>query len=262
MKRLVFAAALSVTALAFADTVQSTDTFGVLKIGDTTSPTVVLCVPWKGVDNEDVKVANLIMTSNRKADDELYYYDTANSAYRAWKMNADGANGGTWTAFTEVSSSGITPGAIVSDKTAERGEALILVRKPNDASANPLTYPEVYLYGKYTSTAGKTTITAPGAGVAQVFNLIAPTKVESSGYDMTNKGADTGTSINPADCIRINNVNRLYQYRNNKWGYYTGGATKNQETGEWELDFTEGLTIPAGEGAWYISRGGSPKFTW
>lgn len=249
MKRLVFAAALSFAAFAFADTVSGTDTYGVLKIADTTHATVVVCVPWIGVNGSAIKVSDLIMTSNRKNGDVLYYYDSGDGEYRAWEFNEITQ---VWEATDEVSAGGVTLGTEAEDQTAARGDALIIVRQPTDASADPLTYPEVYLYGKYTADSASTEITA-GNSAAPVYNLIAPPN-GTEGCNM-NSVTCTGT-IDAKDRIRINNDAKQYQYVSGSgWGYYTVGDNGMPS-------FQPDLTIPAGEGAWYISKGGNPTFTW
>ena len=246
MKRLVFAAALSFAAFAFADTVQSANTFGVLKIADTTHANVAVCVPWVAAGaGGPVNVTNLVMASNREAGDVVYYYDATAKDFKAWELQ-----GGAWTAIPSAVKVGSIDVAVPVDAvTAARGGALIIHRE--DAT-NP-----IYLYGQYSGDAAMTTV-AQGAEDAPVISLIAPPS--TTDYVMTSKTPTSG-SIGAKDYIQLSGDSKRYQYKNGSWGVYGADEWKS-ETGQWEPSFSAGLVIPAGQGALYVSKGGNPTFTW
>ena len=257
MKRLVFAAALSFAVSAFADTVQSANIFGVMKIDGTSTANLAVCVPWVAAGTGgDIKVADIVMASNRETGDVVYYYDATAKNFKAWELQ-DGA----WTAVSSVSSSssGVTIGETAASQTAARGGALIVHRENSVSLAKP-----IYLYGQYSSDAATTAITA-GTAAAPVISLIAPPSTAAAGYDMNAEGhaiVSTGTSIGANDYIMLSGSSVRYQYKEGAgWGVY-GGDEWNSATSQWTRSFTAGLVIPAGRGALYVSKGGNPTFTW
>ena len=250
MKRLVFAAALSFAASAFADTVQSANTFGVLKIADTTHANVAVCVPWVAAGaGGPVNVTNLVMASNREAGDVVYYYDATAKNFKAWELQ-----GGAWTAIPSAVKVGSIDVAVPVDAvTAARGGALIIHREGETSLAKP-----IYLYGQYSGGEATTTV-AQGTELLPVISLIAPPS--TTNYVMTSKTPTSG-SINANDYIQLSGDKKRYQYQDGKgWGVYGADEWKS-ETSQWEPSFTPGLVIPAGQGALYVSKGGDPTFTW
>ena len=254
MKRLVFAAALSFVASAFADTVQSANTFGVLKIADTTHANVAVCVPWVAAGTGgSVNVTNLVMASNRETGDVVYYYDATAKNFKAWELQ-----NGAWTAISSVGTAGSIGVAVPDDAvTAARGGALIIHRGGETSVAKP----PIYLYGQYSGDAATTTVAAATEEVPVVISLIAPPS--TTNYVMTSKTPTSG-SIGANDYIQLSGDKKRYQYNStsSKWGYYS--TSEAFENGEWKVvtTFNEGLTIPAGQGALYVSKGGNPTFTW
>jgi len=256
MKRLVFAAALSFAASAFADTVQSANTFGVLKIADTTHANVAVCVPWVAAGTGDaIKVADIVMASNRETGDVVYYYDGTAKNFKAWELH-DGA----WTAISSVGKAGSIDVAVPDGAvTAARGGALIIHRENQTSVAKP-----IYLYGQYSGDAATTTVAQGSPNTPPVISLIAPPS--TTAYDMNASGHATVSSgsIGPDDYIQLSGDKKRYQYNSTsyKWGYYS--TSEKFENGEWKVvtTFNEGLTIPAGQGALYVSKGGDPTFRW
>lgn len=251
MKRLVFAAALSFAASAFADTVQSASTFGVLKIADTTHTNLAVCVPWVAAGaGGPIKVADIVMASNREEGDVVYYY--SGSAFLAW-----GYSGGEWSALSSVTTNGVAVGAAVANQTANRGGSLIIHRNTSESLAKP-----IYLYGQYSNESATTAITA-GSSESPVISLIAPPSTAADGYDMNAQGHATVSdgSVGTDDYIQLSGDTKRYQFNSNtgKWGVY---GKVVWTSGSPESSFTEGLTIPAGQGALYVSKGGNPTFTW
>ena len=255
MKRLVFVAALSFAASAFADTVQSSNIFGVLKIDGTSTANLAVCVPWVAAGTGgDIKVADIVMASNRETGDVVYYYDATAKNFKAWELQ-DGA----WTAVSSVSSpSGVTIGETAASQTAARGGALIVHRENATSFAKP-----IYLYGQYAGAAA-TTAVAQGTAAAPVISLIAPPSTAAAGYDMNATGKATVSAglIGANDYIMLSGSSVRYQYKEGAgWGFY-GGDEWNSATSQWTRSFTAGLVIPAGQGALYVSKGGNPTFTW
>ena len=252
MKRLVFAAALSFAVSAFADTVQSANIFGVMKIDGTSTANLAVCVPWVAAGTGgDIKVADIVMASNRETGDVVYYYDATAKNFKAWELQ-----NGAWTAISSVGTAGSIDVAVPDDAvTAARGGALIIHRGGETSVAKP----PIYLYGQYSGDAATTTVAAATEEVPVVISLIAPPS--TTNYVMTSKTPTSG-SIGANDYIQLSGSSVRYQYKEGAgWGFY-GGDEWISETGQWKPSFTPGLVIPAGQGALYVSKGGNPTFTW
>lgn len=233
MKKTIALLTMVATGVALAGAVESTDTFGVLKV---TSPNyeTILSVPWVEAGSsgsELISVTNFVKTANLTVGDALLLYNPNTGAYQAWAL-ASAASGKYWNAVN-VSYNGANRPAGSFGATLTRGQALILVR-------SSVADEDIYLYGQYkapdslsiTKVAGKTTLFAPINTSATGFDL--------NGYTWT--GAAVGDQIKLQGAIPL--VFTYYYDESNssyKWG-------RKISTG-WT---TSGATIRAGEGAWYI----------
>ncbi len=263
MKKLLFAAALISAASALATTVDSANTFGVFKLQPTTNQTVV-CIPWVAVGNgnADVRVADLVMASNRLAGDTLWYYDSSanNGAgeFKCWELEEDTDTGTkSWNAVSSVTQGRVTSGTAAALQTVRRGGALIICTQ-KDTSCTPAAFPPIYLCGQYTPDSATTSIS--GSESADTWSLLAPPKVTTTGVDLnaSENGVTVGGSISSDDYIILpSNPLRKYKYNSTegKWGYATLSGTTTPES----------LVIPAGQGAWYVRAKGMTSeltFTW
>ncbi|MGN0847629.1 MAG: hypothetical protein ACI4RA_09630 [Kiritimatiellia bacterium] len=202
----------------------------------------MIAVPWVGVGSgEAVQVANLVKTDTLSAGDELYYYAAPN--YYRWVLTDDK----TWepSAVSNGSGTFVAPG---EDYTIPRGKGLFIVRKD--------TSREIWLYGQHDANAVAVTIEAPADGVPVAYNMIANPNTE--GYDLNAKGVEgaAGDQIILAD-------GAIYNYNGTDW---TKTVLVEEEIGGQKISVkvptTEGVVIPAGQGAWYCSKGGKPTITW
>lgn len=242
MKKLLSTLAIAAASTALA--VESSNTFGILRVDSSAEQTIV-SIPWEAAGGGSIKVKDVVKTANLTNGDQLYYY--ANGSYKLWVLED-----GVWTgAQTVKDQDGAT---ITADRGTDadvlaRGGAIILVRK-NPTTGTPAVANPFYLYGQYTTSGSTTTCVANG------YTLLAPPSTED-----TNLNNKTWSNVNTNDNIVLAN-GTLLSYRNNQWGKLT--KTINESTGviEESVD-TKVATIAAGEGAWYISKGSTaPSVTW
>lgn len=256
MKKLIAIATMVMSGAALA--VSTSNVFGILRV-DSAQPKTIISVPWIAADSvtRDISVADLVLTANLTVGDMLYYYNgTTSFTYLGWVLQ-EGMIGGepakVWVPMTQVSKDGITVTPAASDLSAVRGAALFVIR--------PTSYTDpIYLYGRYTAGAAETQVVAgsiASTGKAQpVYTLIAPALPND--VDL-NTVTMTGTP-NEGDYIQIKTGQQLF-YRNvdgtMKWCTITEKRGVVKYNGSSEV-----TTIPHGQGCWYVSVGGTPKFTW
>lgn len=231
MKKLLTIAAIAAASTALA--VESSNTFGILRV-DSDQKRTVVAVPWVAPGGQDIDVSNVVKTANLTTGDTLYYYD--GTGFTMWRLS----DSGVWE--QAQNNEGQTPPQSIS-----RGKALVLIR---ENSSVPF-----YLYGEHMSTPTQMTIAA-GA-----MSLIAPTITTASGTYTPNDAV--WTNVNNGDRIIIQtsgvNVECKYDSTSNEWkqGQWSTGPFK-----EWQwVDMT--ATIPCGTGFWYKSVGAqNPSVNW
>lgn len=213
----------------------------------------MIAVPWVTVGGEAdaMKVANLVKTDTLSEGDELYYYDGA--TYFSWKLQGNVLQGNVWTpaATTKEDAKGnpVTIQAPDASYALPRGKGLFLVRQ--DATK------EIWLYGQH-STAQVSVAVAAGTAGTPAYTMIANPNAEA--YDLNKKGVGgvAGDQILLGD-----GGTTLYTRTETAWTRKTdvtktiGGVARTVKE-----DTTEGVVIPAGTGAWYVSKGGSPTIAW
>lgn len=208
----------------------------------------MIAVPWVTVGGEAdaMKVADLVKTDTLSAGDELYYYD--GSVYRCWKLQ-----GGAWqpTTVTLKDAKGNDLSVQTPDASyaLPRGKGLFLVRQ--DAAK------EIWLYGQH-STAPISVAVAAGTAGTPAYTMIA--NPNAAAYDLNTKGVGGAAG----DQILLGDGGTtLYTRTETAWTRKTdvtktiGGVART-----FKKDTTEGVVIPAGTGAWYVSKGGSPTIAW
>lgn len=208
----------------------------------------MIAVPWVTVGGsaDAMEVANLVKTDTLSAGDELYYYDGA--TYFSWKLQ-----GNVWTpaATTKEDAKGnpVTIQAPDASYALPRGKGLFLVRQ--DATK------EIWLYGQH-STAPISVAVAAGTAGTPAYTMIANPNAEA--YDLNKKGVGGAAG----DQILLGDGGTtLYTRTETAWTRKTdvtktiGGVVRT-----FKKDTTEGVVIPAGTGAWYVSKGGSPTIAW
>ena len=130
-----------------------------------------------------------------------------------------------------------------------RGKGLFLVRQ--DAAK------EIWLYGQH-STAQVSVDVAAGTAGTPAYTMIANPNAKA--YDLNTKGVGGAAG----DQILLGDGGTtLYTRTETAWTRKTdvtktiGGVART-----FKKDTTEGVVIPAGKGAWYVSKGGSPTIAW
>lgn len=213
----------------------------------------MIAVPWVTVGGEAdaMKVANLVKTDTLSAGDELYYYDGA--TYFSWKLQGNVLQGNVWTpaATTKEDAKGnpVTIQAPDASYALPRGKGLFLVRQ--DATK------EIWLYGQH-STAPVSVAVAAGTAGTPAYTMIANPNAEA--YDLNAKGVGGAAG----DQILLGDGGTtLYTRTETAWTRKTDVTkTINGVDRTFKTDTTEGVVIPAGKGAWYVSKGGSPTIAW
>lgn len=213
----------------------------------------MIAVPWVTVGGEAdaMKVADLVKTDTLKPGDELYYYDGA--TYFSWKLQGTVLQGNVWTpaATTKEDAKGnpVTIQAPDASYALPRGKGLFLVRQ--DATK------EIWLYGQH-STAQVSVAVAAGTAGTPAYTMIA--NPNAVAYDLNAKGVGGAAG----DQILLGDGGTtLYTRTETAWTRKTDVTkTINGVDRTFKTDTTEGVVIPAGKGAWYISKGGSPTIAW
>lgn len=233
MKKLLTALAIAAASTALA--VESSNTFGILRVDSSESETVV-AIPWLAAGGGNIKVKDVVKTAGLRENDQLYYYN--GTSYMLWVLNAQGQ----WVGVQSVKgeNGGKVDAAAGDNETLARGGAIILVRSEPAA--------QFYLYGQYTDAGAVVTPTPNGK------SLIAPPT--TTDFNLNGTGAmKDGTAPSAGDYIIVD-LGVVLQYRNGQWAQHTF----NLDTGLMTSDTTK-ATIPAGKGVWYVSTGNSvPTF--
>jgi hypothetical protein len=243
MKKVVSILSIFATTVAIASSVQSDNTFGVLKLDiGTAAGQTIISVPWENVGGGDIEVDKIMLTNNLAVDDQLWYFNQVNKKYQVWKLTATG-----WAAQDVVSES---KEVALDDTTVPRGSALIIERNTVGANGN------VYLYGQYTASTATNSIAYNSD--AEVFSLIAPTATTGSTVNLNLDLDYEGTPL-VGDQI-IQGAGDIYTYRvpsaggGEKWCKSTW---EQVDGGKLQTFVTTGVTLPVGKGAWYRRQQGN-----
>lgn len=238
MKKLLTIAAIAAASTALA--VESSNTFGILRV-DSTSAQTIVSVPWEGAGTQtagEINVADVVKTANLSEGDQLFYYD--GTSYKTWVLTS-----GAWEA---ANSSYLGPNgtvdvpAAVQDQAIARGKAIILVR--SNASQS------FYLYGQYTDATQTTTCTLNGLTL-----LASPLTID------TDLNKCTWANIGAADEIYVPTATITVTLKRYQVGETVVWGTQ-KSTGT--ISTTKAI-IPAGQGVWYKSNsteGTAPTVTW
>lgn len=237
--------ALAATVVLGAD-VTGQNVCGLMNVPSTAQYTMI-SVPWVTVGGsaDAIEVANLVKTDTLSAGDELYYY--ANGPYYHWVLE-----GGVWTptetVLKDAKDQDVTVTAPEASYTLPRGTGLFLVRSNTEK--------EIWLYGQY-STKEVSVAVAKGEAGTPAYTMIANPNAEA--YDLNVKGVKGEVG----DQILLDDAKTLYTYTAAGWTMKTTVTkTINGVDRTFKKDTLEGVTIPAGKGVWYVSKGGSPTIVW
>lgn len=267
MKKLIVsgcAVLASVAALA-TTTVESANTFGVLKVADNTQKQIIVGIPWEAVGGGSINVTNLVLASGLQVGDALLWYDADYNDYKGWVVDTQDTTK-YWKATTTIKVDGkdvtITAAA---PKTLSRGNAILIQRSTPAKST-------IYLSGQYNSAAATAlTIPGPADGTAdyfQVWTPIASPKAEE--WDLNDENTAIWANVGATDKIIIGPGEEFVRYDSNS------DETKDKwaKVGSTEVDYRESKStvttysveqakIPVGRGGWYIREGkGNATLTW
>ena len=136
-----------------------------------------------------------------------------------------------------------------------KGQALFIQRSD--------TTKDIYLYGQYAS--GDVAVAVAGGGETPAYTLIANPRTAE--VDLNSSAAVTMTGTpNAEDKILVPGtdgaISKEYTYANGAWGYNTKTTIRvgNKDINKLTRTTTN-VTLPVGRGVWYVSKGGSPTFT-
>lgn len=255
MKKLLSTLAIAAASTALA--VESSNTFGILRVDSSAAQTIV-SVPWEGAGatgegagkikvKDVVKTANLTKGTDAQGTggDQLYYY--ANGSYKLWLLNNVGEWVGANVAKIDENDTKTIEASAGGEDTLTRGGAIILVRKN---TANPF-----YLYGQYTASEATLNV-ARGTAETPAYSLVAPSKTTDTALDsLANANVDENDTVIVKDSSGNMRVLSCRNTASDEDPVYKWGNVRNIFGTE---TFTAvEVTVPAGEGFWYISRGGS-----
>lgn len=253
MKKLMLLTSTLVAGVAFASSVSSTQTFGVLKVASTNEQTVV-SVPWvsAGDINTAVAVTNFVKTTGMTSGDKLYLYNTTGDdkgKFSVWVLS-----NGAWVAPAgEVSSFGNFNTVKDAGATIAQGSALVVVR------SNP-TADDIYLYGQYKSS--YTPAAIGHSASATETTLFAPVNVDGVDLHLNDQGDGTSKYLKWTNAVVGDKIRIQDDFGDVATYTYTSGGTWSYLNSD--VAGTAGWLKP-GHGAWYVAkkgaRGGAPTYS-
>lgn len=240
-----FAASLLVAGAAFADSTEVTTEYvlGVFPLSVSAGENIIN-VPWveSGTTGAGVAVTNLVKTANLTEGDSLLWYNTGSKDFYGWHVVSNKVSGTQyWEPTTSITSYGEKVFLSPSTTALSKGDAIIL------KVANAGT---VYIVGQYAAGTGTGITVAAGTSGEPKYTLFAPPGVDGA-CDINTDLTFTGT-IDSKDMIWLADGTEVRRGKNN----YTWLGFKDDV-----LNPITNPSIPKGQGAWYVSKGGSPTIT-
>lgn len=263
MKKMIFGLAALASLATLATTVESSNTFGVLKLESPDKETII-SVPWLkvGASSEatGIPANELVLTSNLMAGDKLFAYDTDAGAYYTWTLDSDKNWATTATTITPNTATTKSPANV----TLLRGVGLILDRCGTgwtpDTETDLRASTPIYLYGQYAAlTAGSAKSTVARSSKNMVTTIIAPPT--TAAVDLNSVTVENGME---GDMIEVQ-LGTTYKFltRNNKLTWCVKKVEGEGTTSRtyWDVDPNDPPTIPAGRGALYHANKGKTDQT-
>lgn len=286
--------------LGYSAVVESSNTYGILKILSTHTNTIISC-PWKGYTENNLPVLNefadhLVKPRNLTVGDELLLLGPDNQTYASWmletEVNSRGLVEGRWTPMTNVSKRNwkfpdyTDPYVTFGDpsNTLTRGYGVWLIRQ------NPLnedgTPKPIYVHGQWTKIPQSVVImgTNDFPTLAGPYDMAAYTMLANPDCTIDTWLGDYEWPDGENDTIIINTDHNATRYvfhqkvnsrrgaaPDKRWCWCESrsemiGSTSVMRSiyhySDVEAD-REYFTIPKGVGFWYVRRTGeSTLFTW
>lgn len=251
----VFAASLLLAGAAFATatTVDSSYVLGVMPL-QVSRKEVILNIPWieSGKLDNAVAVSNLVKTAGLAVGDSLLWYDTSSRGYQGWHIESDNGTN-RWVASTTVNMSGESKTVSAGSAELKRGQALILSRSSEAATT-------IYIIGQDGTGVSLPSIEiSAGTTATPSYTLFAPPSVSgrtvnSINWNITNPATVANDYILLSDGSQLRYRKAASDSQAYSWIKYSYG-----ENGALNKDTNP--TIPAGTGAWYVSKGGAPTIS-
>ena len=259
--------ALSAFAVGAAD-VFSSNTFAVTEVTSSATNTII-AIPWTGYTPDgsqdlDVRVDRLVSPRNLVAGD-LLLVPTSEVSYAAWSLvESDAANGAmAWEpiATAELFASNIATNRnpLIKNNDGEasiaRGYGMWLIRQD---PTKPF-----YLYGQW-AKGGKSVTVEQGTATVPAYTMLADPLLREVDINTDLVWED----VNTADSVVITTdanttLNCKWDSASRKWYHVElQKITKGSITVSKSVKvYDSGMTVPAGAGFWYVSRGGAPTVT-
>ena len=259
MKRVLLSVAILAASVCAADEISTSNVLGILPVTSSAKRTIV-SVPWcamSATDDAAIQVSNLVKTANLTAGDMLHYVNSDGS-YLSWRLNGDGEVK-YWESVNIATEGVVSVSPSAHNQTVARGNSIVLIRQN---PGNPGTF---YLYGQVGTAATVSSAIVAGTDTVPAYSLIASPK--PAAWDVNDSAIWANVGENDRIFVYGNDgitIELVWNTENSKWCYLkdvfaeVGGQqvrTGTQKT-VYEND------IPAGQGAWYVSYGGSPTLTW
>ena len=235
----IFAVSLLAAGAAFADTteVETSYVVGVFPVAVSAGENIIN-VPWveSGTTGAGVAVTNLVKTSNLTAGDSLIWYNPSDAKFYGWHVS-----GGYWVPTTTITSYGEKSFISSDSKTLSKGDAIIL-KVANAGTA--------YIVGQYDAGKGSGVAVTAGTSTNPTYTLFAPPGVDTG--CAINGGLEFTGTVDDKDMIWLADGTEVRKGKNGTWLGIKDGNVLTPITNP---------TIPCGQGAWYVSKGGSPTIT-
>lgn len=204
---------------------------------------VVAAVPWKALETtENVTVDKLIATGVAVGD-EIAAWDVSARAYNTWRWN-----GTLWEGATDAKTGATAPAA--SATSLVRGQAVWYKRATPSAAYSQIGGYVVDTLTTPTTAGGTTSANKPANNL-----LIDPF------YEAVDLAKIAGAA---GDQIQIISSKKVYTCKNGQWGTIQLVETTTPFGTMKKQSFVaeSAIALPAGEGFWYISKGGAPSIDW
>ena len=237
--------------------VETSNALGVQRVLSASTNTIV-AVPWTAFStNVDaaVRVVDLVRTQGL-SDGDLLHVPTDGDAYVSWRLEER-----TWQPLLSVSRAGVAEGRSADAVVLPRGRAFWLVRqRPRDEKGEIVPF---YLAGQCASASMRPEIRA-GTPTAPVYHMLANPLDRAVGInelDWTGAGA-ADTIVVPSGSA--SGVDLILTCADGTWGYWDSQKVWDPRRNKYKIQqsYVTALSIPAGTGFWYVSRGGTPAPEW
>ena len=233
---------------------ESDETLGIVKVAKTAGGETVAGVPFKKFDASSGAAATMtvdqLLVAGFGEGDDIYAYNPTKPSGDEYDMWA--WDGEKWD---------IVPGPTQppAAESAEIASGKAFWFKDESGSTTPLTLAGLYQENVTTTTDAGT------AGVPKMTLLVNPYNVPVNATEKIATGAATGDQI-----VFVNGSGR-YEFKEGEgWGTVQatektvtiGGQTRTVRGPDQFVAVEGGLSIPAGQAFWYVSKGGNPMVAW